>query len=79
MKHFYVFVLRAILSAAFAVLLARMFFHDTDPVRIAVLGLFMFAAAYLAKYLRMLLSAAAYLTEYLRNRKSKQKTGEKQN
>lgn len=52
MKHFYVFILRASLSAAFAVVLSRMFLPDRGLVSIAALGLFMFAAAYLAEYLR---------------------------
>ncbi len=52
MKHFYVFILRALLSAAFAVVLSRMFFPDGKLVSIVGLGLFMYAAAYLAEYLR---------------------------
>ncbi len=77
MKHLYVFILRAILSAAFSVVLARMFFPDTGLVNIVVLGLFLFAGAYLAKYMGLLMSSAAYLTEYLSERRSKRKEGEK--
>ena len=41
------------------------------------LGLFLFAGAYLAKYMGLLMSSAAYLTEYLSERRSKRKEGEK--
>lgn len=52
MNQFYILLIRAILSAAFAVVLGRVFFPDANPVAFAGLGIFLLGAAYLAEYLR---------------------------
>lgn len=57
MNRFIIFVMRAILAAAFAVFLIRFFYPKADIVHVAGLGIF--------------LMGMAYFLEYLRNRKSK--------
>ncbi|MEE8399087.1 MAG: hypothetical protein V3S89_08775 [Desulfobacterales bacterium] len=52
MNQFYAFILRAFLSAAFAVVLGRMFLPDRGLMSTVVLGCLLLAAAYLAEYLR---------------------------
>jgi len=47
-----VFFIRAVLSAAFAVVLGRAFFSSASPAAIPAFGIFLLAAAYLADYLR---------------------------
>ena len=52
LNKFYIFLIRVVLSAAFAVILGRVFFPDSNPVGVAALGIFMLGAAYLAEFLR---------------------------
>lgn len=52
MDKFQVFIIRAILGAAFAVLLGRMFFEDMNIIKVAGFGVFLVAASYVAEYLR---------------------------
>jgi hypothetical protein len=56
-NRFYVFLIRAVLGAALAVILMRFFFPGANPVLVAGLGFFMVGMA--------------YVTEYFRNRKPK--------
>lgn len=58
MTQFHVFIIRAILGAGFAVILARMFYPDAGLVY--VIGL------------AVILVGLAYFAEYLRNRKKQQ-------
>ncbi len=57
MNRFYIFLIRAFLGAALAVLLMRFFFPGANLILTAVLGIFMVAMA--------------YMTEHFRNRKPK--------
>jgi len=50
--QFYIFIIRAILGAAFAVLLSRMFYPDAAVVYVAGLGIILVGLAYFAEYLR---------------------------
>jgi len=52
MSKFHIFLIRAVLSAAFAVVLGRIFFPDSNPAGIAILGAFLLGAAYLAEFFR---------------------------
>ncbi|MBU4209048.1 MAG: hypothetical protein KKD12_05120 [Proteobacteria bacterium] len=52
MTRFYIFIIRIVLGAAFAVLLSRFFFPEANPVYIAGMGIFLVGAAYLAEYFR---------------------------
>jgi len=56
-NRFYIFLIRAVLGAALAVILMRFFFPGANPVLTAGLGIFMVGMA--------------YVTEYFRNRKTK--------
>ncbi|MEW6673956.1 MAG: hypothetical protein AB1427_19870 [Thermodesulfobacteriota bacterium] len=57
MNRFYVFLVRAVLGAALAVILMRFFYPGANPALVAGLGIFMVGMA--------------YMTEYFRNRKNK--------
>ena len=57
MNRLYIFLIRAVLGAALAVILMRFFFPGANPVLVAGLGIFMVGMA--------------YVTEYFRNRKPK--------
>ena len=52
MTRFYIFIIRIVLGAAFAVLISRFFYPDANPVYIAGMGVFLVGAAYLAEYFR---------------------------
>ena len=52
MNNLIIFVIRAILSAAFAVVLGRVFFSDANPAGIAGFGVLLLAGGYLADFLR---------------------------
>ncbi|MBU4413482.1 MAG: hypothetical protein KJ976_00040 [Proteobacteria bacterium] len=52
MTRFYIFIIRIVLGAAFAVLISRFFFPNANPVYIAGMGIFLVGAAYLAEYFR---------------------------
>jgi hypothetical protein len=57
LNRFYIFLIRAVVGAALAVILMRFFFPGANPVLTAGLGIFMVGMA--------------YVTEYFRNRKPK--------
>ncbi len=50
--RFYIFILRAILGAAFAVILVRMFYPQTRMIYTAGLWGFMISMAYMFEYFR---------------------------
>ncbi|MBU4186416.1 MAG: hypothetical protein KKI12_14375 [Proteobacteria bacterium] len=52
MTRFYIFIIRIVLGAAFAVLISRFFFPNANPVYIAGMGIFLVGAAYLAEFFR---------------------------
>jgi hypothetical protein len=52
MTRFYIFIIRIVLGAAFAVLISRFFFPNANPVYIAGMGIFLVGAAYVAEYFR---------------------------
>ncbi|MGD8703048.1 MAG: hypothetical protein PVG51_16295 [Desulfosarcina sp.] len=52
MTRFHIFIIRAILGAGFAVILARMFYPDANPIYVAGLGVILVGLAYFAEYLR---------------------------
>jgi len=52
LNRFYVFIIRAILGAGFAVILSRMFYPDANPIYVAGLGFILVGLAYFAEYLR---------------------------
>ena len=52
MTKFYIFLLRAVVGAAFAVVLTRFFYPDATPVHIIGLGIILVGIAYFAEYLR---------------------------
>jgi len=52
MTRFYIFIIRIVLGAGFAVLISRFFYPDANPVYIAGMGVFLVGAAYLAEYFR---------------------------
>jgi hypothetical protein len=58
MTQFHVFIIRAVLGAVFAVILARMFYPGANILYVAGLG--------------VILVGLAYFAEYLRNRKKRQ-------
>ena len=49
---FQVFIIRAILGAAFAVVIARTFYPQTELVKVIGLGIIIVGLAYFAEYLR---------------------------
>ena len=52
MNRFYVFLIRAFLGAALAVILMRFFYPGANPVIVAGLGIFMVGMAYMTEYFR---------------------------
>ena len=52
MTQFYIFIIRAILGAGFAVLLSRMFYPGANVIYVAGLGIILVGLAYFAEYLR---------------------------
>jgi uncharacterized membrane protein YoaK (UPF0700 family) len=48
--RFYVFIIRIILGAAFAVLLSRFFYPDWKIMHVAGLGAFLVVVAYILEY-----------------------------
>ncbi|MBU0987249.1 MAG: hypothetical protein KKH68_08360 [Proteobacteria bacterium] len=52
MNRLNIFVIRAILGAVFAVILARVFYPQTNLIAVAGLGLFLVGMAYVAEYFR---------------------------
>jgi ABC-type amino acid transport system permease subunit len=52
MTRFYIFIIRAVLAAAFAVLLSRFFYPGANVVYVACMGIFLVGAAYIAEYFR---------------------------
>ncbi len=52
MTRFYIFIIRIVLGAGFAVLISRFFYPDANPVYIAGMGVFLVGAAYVAEYFR---------------------------
>jgi len=52
MNRFYVFLIRAVLGVALAVVLMRVFFPQAAPAAAIALAVFMIAMAYMAEYLR---------------------------
>jgi hypothetical protein len=50
--QFYIFIIRAILGAGFAVLLSRMFYPEANAAYVAGLGIILVGLAYFAEYLR---------------------------
>ena len=52
MSRFYIFIIRVVLGAAFAILISRFFYPDANPLYIAGMGVFLVGAAYLAEYFR---------------------------
>lgn len=51
MKRLSTFILRAVLSAFFAVVLARFFFPNASLTQLGLMGLFMLGMAYTFEYL----------------------------
>jgi len=52
MNRFYVFILRAVFGAVFAVVLTRIFYPKTNFVYVVGLGVFLVGMAYLTEYFR---------------------------
>ena len=52
MTRFHIFVIRAILGAAFAVLMTRFFFGRVDPVYVIGLAILIVGLAYVSEYFR---------------------------
>jgi len=50
--RFHIFVIRAILGAAFAVLMTRFFFGRVDPVYVIGLAILIVGLAYVSEYFR---------------------------
>ena len=57
MSGFNIFVIRAIIGLAIAVMMSRFFFQQINPVTVGLLAIF--------------LVGMAYVSEYFRNRKNK--------
>jgi hypothetical protein len=51
-NRFYIFLVRAVLGAVFAVMLSRFFYPDANLVYIVGLGIFLVGMAYLSEYIR---------------------------
>jgi len=51
-NQFYIFIVRAVLGAVFAVMLSRFFYPDAAPVYVAGLGIFLVGMAYLFESIR---------------------------
>jgi len=52
MTKFYIFLIRIVLGAAFAVLLSRFFYPGANIVYVACMGIFLVGASYIAEYFR---------------------------
>jgi len=52
-NRFYIFLVRAVLGAVFAVMLSRFFYPDASLVYVAGLGMFLVGMAYLSEYIRI--------------------------
>ncbi|MBC2695743.1 MAG: hypothetical protein HF982_10810 [Desulfobacteraceae bacterium] len=52
MTKFYIFLIRIVLGAGFAVLLSRFFYPGANPVYVACMGFFLVGASYIAEYFR---------------------------
>jgi hypothetical protein len=52
MGRFYVFIIRAVFGAVFAVVLTRIFYPKTNFVYVVGLGVFLVGMAYLTEYFR---------------------------
>lgn len=52
MNPFYVFLIRAVLGALFAVLISRFFYPDANPAYMAGLGIFLVGMAYVLEAIR---------------------------
>ena len=52
MNRLYVFIIRAVVGAMFAVLVTRAFYPRADLLHILALGMFLVGMAYLAEYFR---------------------------
>ena len=52
MSRFPIFVIRAVLGLAFAVLLARLFFSRIEPLAVAGLAVFLVGMSYVSAYFR---------------------------
>ncbi|MCD4804443.1 MAG: hypothetical protein K8R07_02065 [Desulfobacterales bacterium] len=52
MTRFYIFIIRVVLGAAFAVLLSRFFYPGANIIYVACMGMFLVGAAYIAEYFR---------------------------
>jgi hypothetical protein len=50
--QFYIFIIRAILGAGFAILLSRMFYPEANVIYVGGLGIILVGLAYFAEYLR---------------------------
>jgi hypothetical protein len=52
MNRLYIFILRAVFGAVFAVLVTRVFYPDTGFERVIALAVFLVGMAYLVEYFR---------------------------
>jgi len=52
MNRLYVFIIRVVFGAVFAVLVTRVFYPDAGLERITTLGIFLVGMAYLVEYFR---------------------------
>lgn len=52
MNRFYIFLIRAVLGAGFAVMLSRFFYPDATLFYVVGLGIFLVGMAYLFEYIR---------------------------
>ncbi|MGD9335552.1 MAG: hypothetical protein PVJ50_11270 [Desulfobacterales bacterium] len=52
MNNFYVFIIRAVFGAVFAVFLTRIFYGKVDIIYVAGLGIFLVGMAYVLEYFR---------------------------
>jgi hypothetical protein len=50
--RFHIFVIRAILGAAFAVMMTRFFFGRVDPIYVVGLAILIVGLAYVSEYFR---------------------------
>lgn len=53
MNRFYIFLIRAVLGAVFAVMLSRFFYPDARLSYVVGLGVFLVGMAYLFEYIRI--------------------------
>jgi len=52
MNRFYIFIIRAILGALFAMVMMRFFYPDAHMIYTAALGIFLVFMAYMTEYFR---------------------------